>query len=469
MSSQTPAQTRRDRDLDAALRIDGWLTRKEGAALYGLAAQATSPIVEIGSWQGRSTAALALGSMAGRGQPVYAVDPFLGPQLGARPTSLGNFTTGEDCSPAILRANLDAAGVNGLVRVVPKVSQDALADVPEEIGLLFIDGAHDYEAVCRDIDNYLHRVKVGGFVVFHDVVEGDPGVVRAVENRVQSNPARWRLLDRVDSALVVRRVNTPRYTVALGCPGRNFGWSTLTGIVQSSLGAHRVDLDNNGNGFDDLNVLWERALNRAEAGEITHYVQLHADIIPQAGFVDLLMDEIEETGADLVSVACAMKDKRGVLNCGIGSLKNPWGAYRRLTSHELHRLPPTFDATRLKAAFSLDGDADKFMLHNTGCFVADLRRPVFYQTDEAGDLRAWFDFPTRIRRNEQGKWAHNRESEDWFFSRQLHSLGANTLITRKVSLRHVGEAHFVNDEPFGLYENGDEDTKSLWSQKHNGD
>ncbi len=460
----TTAEIRRDTDLTAALKIDGWLTKKEATALYGLATQANGPIVEIGSWQGRSTATLALGSMAGRQQPVYAVDPFIGPQAGARKTSLDNVVMGGECSPEVLRANLDAAGVNGLVRIVPKTSQAGVADTPEEISLLFVDGDHSYESVCRDIDLYLPRLKMGGFVVFHDVVPGDPGVVKAVHDRVMSRPSEYRMMDRVDSSVIIRRVNTTRRTVFLACPGRNFGWGTVTGIVQSSLGAHQVDIDNNSNGFDDLNVLWERALNRAEAGEVTHWVQLHADIIPQVGFVYLLMDEIEDTGMDLISVACAMKDRRGLLNCGLGSLDNSWGAYRRLTVRELHHLPPTFGSERLKRFFGVEGDADKVLLHNTGCFVADLRKPVFYQTDEAGDLRAWFNFPTRIRRNEEGKWEHNRESEDWFFSRKLHELGAKTLITRKISLRHVGEAHFQNDEPWGTYEDGDEATASLWKK-----
>lgn len=455
--TSTVNATRKDA-IDAACRIDGWLTSNEAGLLYDLARNADGSIVEIGSWRGRSTTALALGSMAGRKWRVTAIDPFIGPQEGWRPTSLGNEREA-GCSPEMLRANLDGAGVNGLVRIVSKQSEDALAEAPKEIALLFVDGAHDYESVCRDIDNYLPRLKPGGLAVFHDVIPNDPGVVRAIDDRIMNRPNDFRLLDRVDSALVVRKVKTPRTVVGLACPGGSFGWGTVTqGIVQSSLGAHRVDLDNNSNGWDDFNSLWARALNRMEAGEITHFAMLHSDIIPAVGWIDLLMDEMQETGADLISVACAIKDKRGVLNCGFGDLGNRWGAFRRLTVRELLRMPPTFGLAQTQYP-------DKVLLHNTGCFVADLRRPVFTQADTEGRLRAWFDFPTQIRRNDAGQWAHDRESEDWFFSRKLHELGAKTLITRKVRLRHVGQAHFVNDEVWGSFENGDDDTRSLWEKK----
>jgi hypothetical protein len=87
--------------IKAALQIDGWLSGSEAAALYDLAHDAKGPIVEIGSWRGRSTAVLALASMAGNYQPVYAVDSFA-PVLC---TTTGNVTPAS--SPELLRYNLD--------------------------------------------------------------------------------------------------------------------------------------------------------------------------------------------------------------------------------------------------------------------------------------------------------------------------------------------------------------------------
>jgi len=444
----------REEAIKRAVLVDGWTTPVELDLLYGMARQAESSIVEIGSWQGRSTAALALGSMAGRNQPVFAIDPFLGVPPCDRKTDLKTDPSTVKTGPELLRANLDTVGVNGQVKIIPKASQDALCDVPEDIALLFIDGSHAYEDVARDIRNYLPRVRMGGFVVFHDTDGADPGVMRAIEDYIQVNPRDWRILDRVDSALVVRRVKTERRVVRLMCPGNHFKWGAVCGFVQCTLGAHRVDLDNNGNGFDDFNAMWARALNEFEAGRITHAAMLHADIQPQAGWLDILMDEIEEKQADLISVACAMKDQRGLCNAGLSD-EDHWRAFRRFAVSELRRFPPTFDASHTD-------HPDKILLHNTGCWVADLRRPIFRQTDEAGNLIAWFDFPTRICRDEKnGKWINKRESEDWFFSRQLHLLGARTFITRKVKINHIGDALFSNHGDWGI-EECDEAGRHLW-------
>ena len=54
----------------------GWLSLDEAALLYHLARQTTTgSIVEVGSYRGRSTVALAKGALAGGNRPVYAVDP----------------------------------------------------------------------------------------------------------------------------------------------------------------------------------------------------------------------------------------------------------------------------------------------------------------------------------------------------------------------------------------------------------
>ncbi len=464
-----------DEAIEAVCRIDGWLSRQEASLLWKLARNADGSIVEIGSFLGRSTAAIALGAAAGRNATIYAVDPFIGPQKGAYKTSLGN-VAGE-CSPERLRANLDLVGVNGSVRIIPKTSKEAVGDVPEQCSLLFIDGAHDYESVCTDLDLYLPRVRAGGFVVLHDVHGGDPGVVRAVEDKVLARPNQWRVLDHVDTALVARRVETQRQTVTLLCPGRGYNWGPLTGIVQSTLGAHRIDLDNNGNGWDDFTTLWARALNKAESGGCTHAAMLHSDVTPQAGWIDILMDEMNELDLDFISVGCPTKDQRAVLNGGIGIESNRWGPWRRLTVREFLKLPSTFGLDDLnRLGFCGKNVADKVLLHNTGCWVADLRKPVFktvYEDSgvdpgdqhyhEKGDLKAWFDFPTRIRRDEKtGLWISLRESEDWFFSRQLHKIGAKTRITRKVALNHEGSGDYRNDHEWGTFLNGDEDTAYLW-------
>ncbi len=458
--------------------INGWLDIDEACLLYDMAANADGDIIEIGSWQGRSTAALALGAASGKKASVWAVDPFIGTQSHPRKTNHDTLPVGNECSPQMLRENLDRVGVNGSVKIIAKPSQDAAGDVPDQCSLLWIDGDHAYDAVCRDFDLYLPKVKVGGFVVIHDVCSLDPGVVKAIDHKIAGLPNQWRMIDQVNKAMVLRRVETPSHNVQLMCPGVPMGWGPVTGIVQASLGAHTVGLVNNNNGWDDFNALWAQVLNTFESGQCTHVAMLHSDIAPQAGWVDILIDEMEELKLDFLSVACSMKDDRAICNCGIGREDNRWGAWRRLAVKELPKLPPTFNLSDLKRhgfCGPASGHGDKVLLHNTGCFVADLRCQAFWQQyttsgvergdnhkHDEDDLFAWFNFPTKVCRDKaSGRWVNQRESEDWFFSRQLHKLKARTAITRKVSLTHVGFKGFPNSGDWGKQDH-DEDTRKHW-------
>lgn len=49
------------------------------------------------------------------------------------------------------------------------------------INFIYIDGEHSYEAVKRDIELYLPKIKNGGIIAGHDYHENWPGVIKAVE------------------------------------------------------------------------------------------------------------------------------------------------------------------------------------------------------------------------------------------------------------------------------------------------
>lgn len=56
-------------------KINGWLSPNEAAGLYKIAGRLpeNATVVEIGSWQGKSTYCILSGLKSGK---VYAVDPF---------------------------------------------------------------------------------------------------------------------------------------------------------------------------------------------------------------------------------------------------------------------------------------------------------------------------------------------------------------------------------------------------------
>ena len=132
--------------------VPGWLTDEEAHTLYEAARGCTGrgAIVEIGSWKGKSTICLALGSKAGSGTPVYAVDPH----------TAGRFEEFE--------ANLERAGVRDLVRPIKSLSQPAASDFHEPIELLWIDGSHEEALVREDFEKWVPKVVDGGIVAMHD-------------------------------------------------------------------------------------------------------------------------------------------------------------------------------------------------------------------------------------------------------------------------------------------------------------
>ena len=132
--------------------VPGWLTDEEGEALYGLARACTGKgvIVEIGSWKGKSTVCLGLGSLEGASVPVYSVDPHADYRFGD------------------FKANVERAGIAELVRPIASLSQPAADDFDEPIELLFVDGSHEYDLVLEDFEKWVPKVVDGGWVAFHD-------------------------------------------------------------------------------------------------------------------------------------------------------------------------------------------------------------------------------------------------------------------------------------------------------------
>ena len=57
------------------------------------------------------------------------------------------------------------------VTYINKTSDDALIDILEKVDFVYIDGAHIYEQVKKDILNYMGLVKKGGVLGGHDYID----------------------------------------------------------------------------------------------------------------------------------------------------------------------------------------------------------------------------------------------------------------------------------------------------------
>lgn len=147
-------------EINKALKIEGWMTEPE---LAWLAAEASKHrlIVEIGSFKGRSTRALADNTDG----LVIAIDDFHGPRE-------IEYANRHRIYEEFLANTRDLPNI-----VVIKADHRELPEPEFVPDMVFIDGAHEYEAVKADILYWLPRVT--GVLAGHDF-GWCPGVERAV-------------------------------------------------------------------------------------------------------------------------------------------------------------------------------------------------------------------------------------------------------------------------------------------------
>lgn len=183
---------------DAAYNIYGFLSPAEMELLYRLAADAPKNgcILEIGSFQGKSTVCLGLGAKEA-GAAVWAVDPHEDHQV--------NETThyGMENHAALLK-NLVEFGVADVVRVIALESMGlhAVWGIGKPIHLLWIDGCHDYHSVCDDLI-WSVDVLTTGKIVLHDASGHFPDVNRALDEFLADGT--WKVTERVDATVVLEQ------------------------------------------------------------------------------------------------------------------------------------------------------------------------------------------------------------------------------------------------------------------------
>ena len=180
-------------------KIDGWLKFNEAELLFEAAASVTSGCsVEIGSYRGRSTAALAAGSRTNSKAPVFAIEPherFVGIKGGA---------FGPNDRRAFFRTLLQTK-LAGMVRLLNTTSSVITPGWTNPISLLFIDGDHRYEAVASDFALWKPYLMADALVIFHDA--GDLGPARLIKELTEDGT-----LDKImiESMLCVTRFKNAR-------------------------------------------------------------------------------------------------------------------------------------------------------------------------------------------------------------------------------------------------------------------
>ena len=170
-------------NISKALEIEGWMEIDELRWLAQAARKARS-IIEVGSWYGRSTRALA--DNMPRGGFLYCVDHWMG-----QDSWMLTDQKVDDAYDRFLREMWGCSGVTIFpIRMRSDKAAKLLADHGIKADLIFIDGGHQYAEVAADIRNYHPLLKDGGIISGHDYMATHaPGVTEAVLEAFGGNVA----------------------------------------------------------------------------------------------------------------------------------------------------------------------------------------------------------------------------------------------------------------------------------------
>ena len=184
------------------------------AAIAAAAAVPGAPMLEVGSYCGRST--VWLGDAAESASVVlFAVDHHRGSEENQAgweyhdPDVVDSYTSKMDTLPFFRRAIHDAALEDTVIAVVGR-SPVVAAAWTTPLSLLFIDGGHGDEPARLDYEGWAPHVAMGGTLAIHDVFPdpadgGRPPYERIFRPAVESG--RFRLLSATGSLRVLRRVD----------------------------------------------------------------------------------------------------------------------------------------------------------------------------------------------------------------------------------------------------------------------
>jgi predicted O-methyltransferase YrrM len=162
----------------------GFLTEREARflALLAAATPVQGTILEIGSFKGKSTVALAsIAQRYGLGK-VVAVDPF------TAPASTDPKLHGADSTYNEFSRTLAQAGLTSSVEVHRRFSHELAPEWQRPIRVLWIDGDHTYLGAKADLDMFGEHVVEGGVIAFHDVLHNFVGPILVfVEEMLRSD------------------------------------------------------------------------------------------------------------------------------------------------------------------------------------------------------------------------------------------------------------------------------------------
>lgn len=145
----------------------GWLDMEEALLMFVYAQLAEGPILEVGSFYGRSAVLLAQ-----LGRPLYCVDPFEG------------FDTEDMSGEKALELFEKNTGPYPNIKLFKMKIEDW---EPQPVGFAYLDGDHTYEGTIRQIEKALQCNSQ--YIAMHDV--NDTGDGKSIQDAALKYLGPW--------------------------------------------------------------------------------------------------------------------------------------------------------------------------------------------------------------------------------------------------------------------------------------
>lgn len=163
-------------DLPANIdEIKGFLAADEAQALYTQALQASvaGPVLEIGSYCGKSTIYLGLACKRNN-STVFALDHHRGSEEHQQGEFFHDpelYDNGERLMDSFreFRRNIHQAGLDDVVVPVVAGSEIAARHWQTPLAMVFIDGGHSLDAALTDYRCWMPHLMRGGILAMHDL------------------------------------------------------------------------------------------------------------------------------------------------------------------------------------------------------------------------------------------------------------------------------------------------------------
>ena len=170
--------------------VPGMITTYSGKLMYSMCylQPEQGDVVEVGSWQGRSSVFLAKAVSESKNGSFYAIDHFKG-NVGKEHFYVIGKKDLTDLKDGFNK-NIKRVGLSNVVNLLDMPNNEAAKKYKiqnKKIRFLFIDGDHSGEGVKKDIDLFFPMLIDGAVVVFDDFSNRFPGLLKEIDNVLKKN------------------------------------------------------------------------------------------------------------------------------------------------------------------------------------------------------------------------------------------------------------------------------------------